>query len=148
MTLEDVEFLLPPVVKEILTLIGFPSTLKLLDVLGGTTFTVGKGLKESGCSRMELLVSTIGQESAAKMSRHFGGDVLYIPRCERALKELRNRQLVADVERLRNEGRSLPWIMAELCPRYGISDRLAYYIIERYKRRDAASQRGLFEDSE
>ncbi|WP_449543628.1 Mor transcription activator family protein [Enterobacter ludwigii] len=147
MNIREVESLLPPVVRDILALIGFPATIKLLEVLGGTTFTIGKGLKESGCSRMELLASTIGQDNATRMSQHFGGDVLYIPRCERAIKELRNRKLVADVAKLRSEGKSMPWIMTELCPQYGISDRLAYLIIERTRRCDAGSQGALFEDN-
>ncbi len=145
MNLEDVESFLPDIVKDILALIGFPATVKLLDVIGGTTFPVGKGRQASGEARMELLVSTVGQDNADKLAQHFGGDILYIPRCERALKELRNRHFVADVDRLRDGGKSLLWIMTELCPKYGISDRLAYYILERARQQNSGVQRSLFE---
>ncbi len=146
MNLEDVENLLPDVVRDILMLIGFPATARLLEVLGGTTFPVGKGKQTSGEARMALLIATVGRENADALAVHFGGDILYVPRCERALKELRNRHFVADVERLRNEGKSLLWIMTELCPRYGISDRLAYYILERARQQYGGEQRSLFED--
>ncbi|MGK3122890.1 Mor transcription activator family protein [Candidatus Pantoea formicae] len=144
MELEQVKALLPDSVITIAELIGFPATAELLRVLGGTTFPVGKGLRAMGAGRAKLLKETIGEENARLMTAHFGGEVLYLPRCDRALRELRNRAFLGEFENLKNSGLSTPRIMTQLCPKYGFSDRFAWGIISQSKNDSGFNQDSLF----
>lgn len=131
MELERVAGLLPDVVLQIANLIGFPATVSLIEKFGGSTFPIGKGLHALGAHRAELLRQTIGAENAALLARSFGGDVLYLPRCDRALRELRNQRFLAEFATLRNAGTSGLLAMTHLCPKYGFSDRFAWELIRK-----------------
>lgn len=144
MELEQVKSLLPETVLNIAELIGFPAAAELLKVLGGTTFPVGKGLRSLGASRARLLKDTIGEDNARILVHHFGGEVLYLPRCDRALRELRNRAFLSEFEALRDTGVSSLRVMTELCPKYGFSDRFAWGLLARQKEVLSQNQASLF----
>ncbi|WP_405424355.1 Mor transcription activator family protein [Pantoea stewartii] len=144
MELEQVKALLPDSVITIAELIGFPATVELLKVLGGTTFPVGKGLRAMGAGRAKLLKETIGEDNARLMTAHFGGEVLYLPRCDRALRELRNRAFLGEFESLKDSGISTPKIMTQLCPKYGFTDRFAWQLIATKKNSVSHTQQNLF----
>ncbi|WP_033853183.1 Mor transcription activator family protein, partial [Yersinia wautersii] len=133
MDIEQVKALLPESVQQIAELIGYPATARLLDKLGGTTFPIGKGLRALGAARATLLRETIGDENAQLLVKHFGGEVLYLPRCDRALRELRNRSFLAEFSRLRALGVSSLMVMTQLCPKYGFSDRFAWGLLAERK---------------
>lgn len=143
MELEQVKALLPESVIVIAELIGFPATAELLKALGGATFPVGKGLRALGAGRANLLKETIGEENASLLVRHFGGEVLYLPRCDRALRELRNRSFLNEFEGLRDSGVSSLRVMTSLCPKYGFSDRFGWKLLNR-KQDNLNQQDSLF----
>ena len=144
MELEQVKSLLPETVIRISELIGFPATGELLKVLGGTTFPIGKGLRSLGASRAKLLAETIGEDNARILVKNFGGEVLYLPRCDRALRELRNREFIQEFETKRDSGISSLRVMTELCPKYGFSDRFAWELLAQQKNRLGSQQESLF----
>ncbi|HCB2353207.1 TPA: hypothetical protein MYR53_002195 [Escherichia coli] len=144
MELEQVKSLLPETVLNIAELIGFPAAAELLKVLGGTTFPVGKGLRSLGASRARLLKDTIGEDNARILVKHFGGEVLYLPRCDRALRELRNRAFLNEFEAMRDTGVSSLRVMTQLCPKYGFSDRFAWGLLAQHKNHVAQQQPTLF----
>ncbi|MCQ4171722.1 MULTISPECIES: Mor transcription activator family protein [Hafniaceae] len=144
MDLEQVKALLPESVQQIADLIGYPATARLLDVLGGTTFPVGKGLRAMGATRAALLKQTVGEDNAALLVKHFGGEVLYLPRCDRALRELRNRSFLDEFNQLRDNGISSLMVMTQLCPKYGFSDRFAWGLLSTQKHNAELQQDSLF----
>ncbi|EOW7088345.1 hypothetical protein ACOZ7N_004562, partial [Yersinia enterocolitica] len=73
-----------------------------------------------------------------------GGEVLYLPRCDRALRELRNRSFLAEFAQLRDSGVSSLMVMTQLCPKYGFSDRFAWGLLERNKNIMDTQQHSLF----
>ncbi len=79
MELEQVKKLLPESVLQIAELIGYPATQRLLELFGGTTFPVGKGLRALGATRASMLREAIGADNARLLVKHFGGEVLYLP---------------------------------------------------------------------
>ena len=91
MQLEQVAGLLPETIQQIAGLIGLPRTLELVAALGGTTFPVPKNQRRLGQVRYEALAEVIGVDGADALTRHFGGEILSIPKCEAALRELRDR---------------------------------------------------------
>lgn len=144
MELERVAGLLPEVVLQIADLIGFPATARLLDKFGGTTFPVGKGLRALGAHRAELLRETVGDSNAALLIKNFGGEVLYLPRCDRALRELRNQRFLTEFAALRDSGTSSLMVMTQLCPKFGFSDRFAWRLVRENKKSSLNAQRPLF----
>ncbi|MEQ9860610.1 hypothetical protein OI450_14330 [Pectobacterium cacticida] len=144
MELERVAGLLPDVVLQIADLIGFPATAQLLEKFGGTTFPIGKGLRALGAHRAELLRDTVGEDNALLLVKNFGGEVLYLPRCDRALRELRNQRFLTEFAELRNGGTSSLMVMTQLCPKYGFSDRFAWKLVRESKTAVTHSQQNLF----
>ncbi|WP_350312379.1 hypothetical protein OHJ28_13575 [Dickeya fangzhongdai] len=130
MELERVAGLLPDVVLQIADLIGFPATARLIERFGGTTFPIGKGIHALGAARAELLRETIGAENATLLSKTFGGDIVYLPRCAAALRELRNQRFMHDLNKMTESGTSITMAMSRLCPEYGFSDRHAWDMIK------------------
>lgn len=116
---------LPPIVQEMMEVIGFEATEQLVRKLGGTPIRFSYG--EHYFPR---LVEAIGQKSAEKLQHHFDREVLYLPRCAIALRIMRNQRFVAEFERLRDEGVSGRMAMLTLCPKYGISDRQGWAIVK------------------
>ncbi|WP_063922564.1 Mor transcription activator family protein, partial [Enterobacter roggenkampii] len=105
---------------------------------------IGKGLRAMGASRAALLRDTIGDEKTQLLIKNFGGEVLYLPRCDRALRELRNRRFLAEFAEVRGQGSSSLMAMTFLCPKYGFSDRFAWELLAQQKNKDCNSQGKLF----
>lgn len=123
--LQDFAELLPPVVLEMVKQVGFADTEKIVQTFGGVSFCF-----TDGAVYFPKLVALIGRESAVKLRRYFQSEVLYIPRCQVALRMLRNQQFQADFYYLTEEmNKSARLAMLELCPKYQISDRYGWKII-------------------
>lgn len=122
--LQDAAELLPPVVLEMVNQVGFADTEKIVQIFGVSfCFT-------DGAVYFPKLAALIGRESAVKLRRYFQSEVLYIPRCQAALRMLRNQQFQADFYYLTEEmHKSARLAMLELCPKYNISDRYGWKII-------------------
>lgn len=133
---------LPESVQSIADVIGLADTEKLVRAIGGTRFKFGKGKQET--ARLKLLRQTIGDAQTEKLLSVFGGDVLYIPRCQLALQKLRNQRFRADFAALTDDGKtSKAMALMQLCPQYGISQRTADAILREHETA-AVSQGKLF----
>lgn len=137
---ENVEQYLPESIKEIVTVIGLADTEKLVKAFGGSSFLFWRG--EGYFSRLR---EVLGQESAVKLQQHIGAGEVYIPRCEAALRILRNQRLYADFCRLTEvEGLSGRMAVLELCPKYQICDRTAWEVVRYYQQGGKGQQEALF----
>lgn len=143
MNLEQVSDFLPESVVQIVHLIGYPATACLLKAFGGTTFPIGKGLRYMGSARAALLRETIGEENTRLLIKHFNGDVLYLPRCDQALRELRNRRFLSEFEDVTKSGTSALMTMTILCPKYGFSDRFGWQLLAQ-KNQHFVTTRGCY----
>jgi hypothetical protein len=127
MDLEQVKELLPDIVLQIAGLVGYPVAADLVRILGGTSFRFSSPLIEA------MLTDDIGPARAATLKAHFGEESLYLPRCDRALRELRNRSFVDEFCKLCRDGISSPRAIRMLCPKYGFSDRYAWGLLSQQK---------------
>ncbi|MCX9038839.1 hypothetical protein NLN82_22710 [Citrobacter portucalensis] len=144
MELEQVKSLLPETVLDIAELIGFPATIELVRVFGGTTLPLGKGIRSLGAYAAKRLRETIGEEKTVILTKACDGEILYLPRCNSALRELRNRAFIREFHARYAEGISTPQLMIDLCPKYGFSDRFAWKILKAEKVSAATQQHPLF----
>lgn len=123
---ERVEAYLPDVVKEMVELIGITKTEQVIKHFGGVEFYFS-----AGKTYYPRLVKVIGEESALKVRQYFNRERLYIPRCDTALRVLRNERFKAEFATLKKEQNlSSNLAMVELCPKYGFSERYAWKILQ------------------
>jgi Mor family transcriptional regulator len=143
MKLESVAALLPDSVQQIAALIGLAYTLKLVEAFGGTTFPVSKNRRRMGQIRYEALAEVVGVDAADLLTHHYGGDVLAIPKCAQALRELRDRQLRADFDLLTRDAGAVPTV-TQLARRYRLTERHVWRLLNQTDR-DGGEQGSLWE---
>lgn len=137
--LSDVSGYLPDVVHQMIDVVGFRAVEKVIRTFGGTTFCFTDGVHY-----FPKLIELIGRESAVKLRHYFRSEQVYIPRCEVALRTLRNQRLKAEFDYLTQEQhKSGRMAMLEICPKYQLSDRQAWEIVYRFNR-EAQAQNRLF----
>lgn len=85
--------LLPPILQQIVGLIGLPLTMKLVERYGGTRLFVPKREVDAE----HALVRLLGHHAAQKLVQHYGGEEHFdIPLAMRAMKAVRNAQIRAE----------------------------------------------------
>ena len=84
--------LLPPILRDIVDLVGMHPTMKLVEAYGGVRLYVPKGeLAED-----HYLVRLIGREAAEKLQAMYGGEPHFdIPKAERAMRAVRDARIRA-----------------------------------------------------
>lgn len=140
---DGVRHLLPEMAQLIAELIGLPAALRLIDAWGGTTFPVSKNKRRGGQIRFDALAEVVGVDAAGILTRHFGGEVLAIPRCTTALREVRDRTLRAEFDALT---RDLPAIHAvsQLARRYQMTERWVWVVLKQTDQVNETRQSSLF----
>lgn len=88
--------LLPPILQDIVELIGMHATMKLVEHYGGVRLYVPK----LELADDHILVRQIGRRAAEKLHTIYGGELIEIPKAERALRAVRN----ARIRKQRSEG--------------------------------------------
>lgn len=122
---EQVEAYLPEVVKEMISIIGFPATEQVIKAFGGIDFCFSLGKQY-----FPKLVAVIGHEQAVALRAYFNREWLYIPRCDAALRVLRNQRFRVEFGEIKAQKQiSSNLVMLELCPKYGISERQGWFIL-------------------
>ncbi len=87
-----VKHLLPDSVQALITVIGFNETLEL-------TYPLRQGYTKNSQSRVAYLEEIIGSEATGRLVEAMAPCNLFIPRCETALYELRNRKIRSQFDR-------------------------------------------------
>lgn len=130
MNLEQVKGLLPERILEIAETIGLPATQRLVEQLGGTTWTPAKGVRRLGVIRHEALKEIIGEEAANLVAQRWANVPMYIPRCDAALRRLRDLEINRQFEQGVREGISSNILVAELARTHELSDRRIWEILK------------------
>lgn len=128
--LQYIQALLPESIHEVAEVIGLPETLKLVDRMGGTTFCVPRGKTSIGRATLKRLETKLGSDVAQKLALHFEGQPFYIPRCEVALRRLRDIDICNTFERRIREGETANRAVADLATYYKLSDRRVWIILK------------------
>lgn len=137
---ENVAEFLPESVREMVDIIGVSAVEKLVRKFGGGSFKLS-----DRSLYFDKLVEAIGKESAEKLLHYFGCDEIYIPRCEKALKILRNQRFYAAWCELKEERKlSGRMAMVELCPQFEITWRTGWEIVQKCERGQFGGQTTLF----
>lgn len=91
MTIAEIDTdLLPPILQDIVALVGLPLTMTLVQARGGVRLYVPKLELDDD----HYLVQLLGREAAEKLQNAYGGDEHFdIPKAERALRAVRDSKI-------------------------------------------------------
>ena len=129
--IESVKHLLPESMVLLMQVIGAQATYKLVRRWGGINLPVGMNKTRAGQQLHARLAEEVGEEAAGKISQIYGQQrFLWVPKCQEALRELRNRQIRARLDDLtmRQDALSMPWAVKQLALEYDLTDRQIWYI--------------------
>lgn len=142
--LEQLESLLPESAKLLVHVLGYAAAASLITRFGGVTLSAKSGTAQERTGGVHALLREVLTDGEIQtLTQYLGASQFYIPRCDAALRELRNARFIAALADKQQEGMSIRRAMALLCPEYGISDRRAWELINSHT--TPHRQRGLFE---
>jgi Mor family transcriptional regulator len=145
--LAQIEALLPDSAKELIRILGYTATSRLVTRFGGVTLSAKSGAARERSGGVHLLLrEVLSDDESKKLIAYLGGAPFYIPRCDTALRVLRNARFVAALAERQLEGLSIRQAMAVLCPQFGISDRQGWKLISGHTNAPSPRQSGLFDD--
>ncbi|MFN9585507.1 MAG: Mor transcription activator family protein [Pseudomonadaceae bacterium] len=84
---------LPKHVREIANIIGYSGAMRLVAELGGRSWEFAKGANLPGQAHVAALADILGDEAAGLMTSRGGGDKIYIPKGDTALRLLRDLEI-------------------------------------------------------
>lgn len=120
--------LLPDSIFEIANLIGIAKAMQLVQAFGGTELRVPVGMENSMTE--QALIHAVGDETAQLLMEVYGGDRLYIPRCEVALKDWRDNRLIGEIRHAVMNGMSQTRAIRQLAIQYELSERRIYELLK------------------
>ncbi len=126
----SVGHLLPEGAIDIIQVIGPDAAYQLIKRWGGINLPVGMNKTRAGKMLHAKLAEEIGEENAGKISRVYGGQrFLWIPKCQDAMRELRNRQIRAklDIMTMRDK-LGMPEAVRQIAIEYNLTDRQVWNI--------------------
>lgn len=124
----ELSSLLPDSIAQIVHSIGLAKTIALVDKLGGTTFPISRHQVARGDVRYFVLVDVVGVDAANILTDTYGGESLYIPRCNGLLIALRNHAICEEFEQLTAQQAS-PAVVSTLARKHRLSDRWIWRIL-------------------
>lgn len=120
-------FHLPISAQRLVAVIGLPLTLLLVEKQGGRTFR----LFHTGAS-IDRLINAIGSAAAGKLFGVFGTDPFDVPKCEDALRDVRDAEIHAQFDVLTNvDGRSARDSVRLINDLYHLSERHIWRILKK-----------------
>lgn len=117
---------LPPVIQDIVRLIGHNETMALVREFGRDNLRIPK--TEVGAN-WAALAEVIGEAATGKLCKALGGQEVYVACCDKALRDDRNRQMIARYEKLLADGHSGRGAVSVLVREYRICYRQVEKIV-------------------
>lgn len=94
---------LPPMIQEIIRLIGYTKTMELVREFGGQELRIPK--TDEG-DAWAALSEVIGLRAMKILANEFGGEMLYIALCDKAVRADRSRRMISRYDTLLSNGHS------------------------------------------
>lgn len=140
--------MLPPIIEQLVSLIGIEAVQALVEArLLGFRQRVGRS---RDCEWWREWSDVVGEGAADAVMRAWAGEEIYFPACFDAVRDERNRQIVARYETQISEGVSARRAVRQLCRAFRLSDRQIESIVNRPAKqisedeREVSRQLGLF----
>ncbi|SEE00759.1 Mor transcription activator family protein [Pseudomonas anguilliseptica] len=129
-----VDQLLPKSIHGMAERIGYANPFQVAAKLGGTSWAIPMRKARKGTvsvGALTKLANALGDPDLAALLRdHYEGEILYVPRCESALRAARNIVIHRAVEDGLRNGRSMVSMVKELATKFSLSDRRIWIILK------------------
>lgn len=129
-----IKHLLPDNVLQIIQIIGIDAAFELVRKYGGTVFPIGKNATKHGKVLHAALAEVVGEEKAQRLSLAFATQRgIYIPKCQKALLEMRDKQIRQDFDSLTMyQNPKMPAYLAvrNLALQYNLSERHVWHLLK------------------
>ena len=129
--LRQVQDMLPDNVMDMASRIGLPSTLVVVEKMGGTLWRVAEGRASTGEARREALAELVGSEIEELLHMHYQGEEIYVARCHRALVRWRDLEITMRFEKGLRDGQTVRSLLNDLAREYKLSSRWVWEIVNR-----------------
>ena len=116
--------------------------MELVKNLGGTTYPLRQGRTKGSESRLAYLEEIVGGAAMEKMVEALAPCELFIPKCEQALLELRDRHIRRRFDAQTGKGVPAYEAVNDLALAHGLTDRHIWRILK--KPDNEGVQEGLF----
>ena len=121
--------MLPPIIEQLAGIIGIEAVNALMEArLLGYRQRIGR---TQDCEWWREWADVIGDGPTDAVMRQWGGDHVYFPACSDAIRNERNRQIVARYDTLLASGLSARRAIRVMCREYGLADRTLEKIVNR-----------------
>lgn len=127
--LVQVAHLLPDMVRDLGDRVGIYEAFNIAKIMGGTSTYIPKS--ENSETAKNLIKKIGGAELAGALINAYGGEVLYIPSCSAAVRELRNIEIHNAAAAGISAGRAMNNIVNELALIHLVSDRHIWRILKK-----------------
>lgn len=117
--------------RDLISTIGLPATLRLIETKGGLNIRIPLGITAQGQALRDEFVQLLGLEATTRLIGQYGGTMLYVPSCRQARVDSRDQAINHDRDRLAREGRSERGLVDELARQYGLSARHVWRILKK-----------------
>lgn len=122
---------LPPQARELVELIGLPATMALVDAYRGQPLQVAKGSRERGKRMIAQLAEKVGRVAANKIVQRYNGTVLRVPKCQEALRAVRDAKLQARFDALTHAGYTARRAVCELVREFDLYESSVWRALKR-----------------
>lgn len=122
---------LPPIARELVSLIDLPATLRLVEAYGGRHLEIPRGKRMRGTAQIQAIAERIGALAAKKIVGRYAGTVLYVPKCHAALRAHRDAQLQARFDELTGGGLSARRAVAQLVGEFHLVETTVWRALKR-----------------
>lgn len=122
---------LPRTARDLVDLIGLPTTLTLIEARGGQVITVPKRKRQAGEDMYERLIELVGTDAAFAIVRRYGGEYLTVPSCKAALRAVRDAELQARFDALLASGLGARAIANQLAAEFRLDCSTVWRISKR-----------------
>ncbi|MDN6860720.1 Mor transcription activator family protein [Pseudomonas sp. CAN2814] len=129
--LRQVQDMLPDNVRDMAGRIGLPSTLVVVEQLGGTLWRVAEGRARRGEARRAALAELVGSEIEEQLHAHYKGEEIYVARCHKALVRWRDLEITERFERGLRDGQTVRSLLNDLAREYSLSSRWIWEVVNR-----------------
>ena len=129
-TFEPWHTLLPESAQQLIQVIGWADTVRLIQHFGGTTLPMPMGATCVGRAALDALSEVMGEDTIKKLADFYGGAPLYVPRCDLAMRRARDKAINEEFEqRIRNNEIATRVVFA-LAIKYKLTDRRIWKILK------------------
>lgn len=147
--LAQLRHLLPPAFEQLLLVAGEEAAFTLVRHYAGTHIPIGKNQIKQGKVLHAMLAEAVGEDIALKIEAAYATQrKIYIPKCENAVLELRNRLIRRQFDEWTQQGKmSAMLAVNNLVAEHKLSDRRIWSIIkqsDRLPENNSPNQNSLF----